>query len=221
MEIDEKPAYYSILPASVRYDKTLSSSEKILYSEITSLANKTGVCTAQNGYFSNLYGKAPETISRWVNNLKNRQYIDVEFTYLPGTKAIDKRIIKINDKPVYEIVDTSYQNSQEGIDENVKDNNTSINNIKENINNINIINIKEKNKNFKKPTIQELIDYCLEQGYGIDVGQFYDYYESKGWLVGKSPMKNWKAAVNNWHRNSKKVKSNESNNNISSSFRGL
>ena len=39
-----------------------------------------------------------------------------------------------------------------------------------------------------------------EKGYVFDAGQFFDYYESKGWLVGKSPMKNWKAACSTWNR---------------------
>ena len=71
----------------------------------------------------------------------------------------------------------------------------------------NIINIKEKpkkkttTKRFVKPTIQEVKDYCLERKNNIDAGQFIDFYDSKGWLVGKNGMKNWKAAIRTWERN--------------------
>ena len=59
---------------------------------------------------------------------------------------------------------------------------------------------KEKVKNFVKPTHDEISQYCLESGNNIDVGRFYDFYECKGWKVGKNPMKDWRAAVRNWYR---------------------
>ena len=52
---DEKPSYYSIITADVRYDERLKPNEKLLYSEITALSNKYGYCTATNSYFSKLY----------------------------------------------------------------------------------------------------------------------------------------------------------------------
>ena len=51
----EKPNYFGILPANVRYDKNLKPMEKILYTEISSLTNKDGYCYATNSYFSRLY----------------------------------------------------------------------------------------------------------------------------------------------------------------------
>jgi len=51
-----------------------------------------------------------------------------------------------------------------------------------------------------KPTLGEITDYCTENGYTIDAQRFCDFYESKGWCVGSSPMKDWRAAVRNWVR---------------------
>ena len=62
---------------------------------------------------------------------------------------------------------------------------------------------KEKVKNFVKPTIDELIDYCNQNVFNVDPNQFIDHYESVGWKVGKNPMKDWQATARNWHRNSK------------------
>ncbi len=59
---------------------------------------------------------------------------------------------------------------------------------------------KTARKRFEKPTIEEITAYCKERGNGIDALGFFDYYESKGWVIGKSPMKDWKAAVRNWER---------------------
>lgn len=56
---------------------------------------------------------------------------------------------------------------------------------------------------FVPPTVDEVKAYCDENGYSVNSGQFVDFYESKGWMVGKTKMKNWKAAVRTWQRNSK------------------
>lgn len=53
---------------------------------------------------------------------------------------------------------------------------------------------------FKKPTIEEVDAYCEERGNGIDAAAFWDFYESKGWFVGRNAMKDWKAAVRTWER---------------------
>jgi DNA-binding transcriptional ArsR family regulator len=68
---------------------------------------------------------------------------------------------------------------------------TTINNNKE---------IKIKNKYFKKPSVSEIEFYSKQKEYKIDAEAFYDFYESKNWMVGKNKMKDWKAAVRTWHR---------------------
>jgi len=74
---------------------------------------------------------------------------------------------------------------------------TTINNNKE---------IKLNNKYFNKPTIIEIKDYCLERNNNIDANSFFDFYESKGWFVGKNKMKDWKAAVRTWELRENKSK---------------
>ena len=71
--------------------------------------------------------------------------------------------------------------------------------------NVNVNDIKEKEstkKNrFVPPTLEQVQDYCKEQSYSnVDAQRFIDFYESKGWFVGKNKMKDWKAAVRNWNR---------------------
>jgi hypothetical protein len=56
-------------------------------------------------------------------------------------------------------------------------------------------------KKFVKPTFDELAAYCIERQNNINLQSFLDFYESKGWVVGKSAMKDWKAAVRTWERN--------------------
>lgn len=58
-----------------------------------------------------------------------------------------------------------------------------------------------KRKRFDKPTLSQITQYCLERNNCVNAEQFYDYYESNGWKVGKNAMKDWKACVRTWERN--------------------
>jgi hypothetical protein len=60
---------------------------------------------------------------------------------------------------------------------------------------------KPPSRIFKKPTTEEIQAYCLERKNSVDPSRFFDYYESKGWLVGRTKMKDWKASVRTWERN--------------------
>ena len=57
-----------------------------------------------------------------------------------------------------------------------------------------------KKGRFTPPTPHQVKEYCTEKGYPVDAERFVDFYTSKGWVVGKNPMKDWKAAVRNWNR---------------------
>lgn len=80
--------------------------------------------------------------------------------------------------------------------------------------NININKTKKKNNNNEKriafvvPSVNEIADYCTQRANDVDALQFFDYYQSKGWSVGKGEMKDWRAAVRIWERN---IKNNTNN----------
>lgn len=59
---------------------------------------------------------------------------------------------------------------------------------------------KRKEVRFTPPTLDEVRAYCQERHNSVDPDQFIDFYISKGWMVGKNPMKDWKAAVRTWER---------------------
>lgn len=59
---------------------------------------------------------------------------------------------------------------------------------------------RAKSTRFVPPTLEEVQDYCLERNNKVDVERFIDFYTSKGWMVGKSKMKDWKACVRTWER---------------------
>ena len=144
----EKPNYYAIIPAEVRYSN-LKPNAKLLYGEITALSNKTGYCFASNNYFAELYGVSKNTVSRWIADLKSLGFITIEIER-NSNKQITKRIIGI------------VKNVDTPIDKKVKDNTTSINNTSNNI------YIREKFVNevmsfdYPKDMLEDFINYWTE-----------------------------------------------------------
>jgi hypothetical protein len=61
---------------------------------------------------------------------------------------------------------------------------------------------KSRTTRFIPPTLEEVRSYCAERKNNVDAQRFVDYYTSNGWLVGKNKMKDWRAAVRTWERNS-------------------
>ena len=198
----EKPSYFAILTADVRYDKTLKPLARLLYAEITALCNKEGYCWSSNQYFADLYEVDPKTVSNWIGQLKTKGYITVQLEYKEGTKQVLKRYIRINKGGMDEIMDTlpikkcipSPQNDGYPPHKIMEDNKT-INNTFNNTTN--------KGTRFTPPSVDEVSDYCNQRNNSVDAETFIDFYQAKGWMVGKNKMKDWKACVRTWETNRK------------------
>ena len=174
----QKPNYYAVIPADVRYNKNLSPNSKLLYAEITALCNMNGKCTATTDYFCKLYEVSRISIQKWLKILEDNNYIKRVNIYKQGSKEILTRVITLVNNPHKQKL-------------------TDNNNI-----NINNNNLTDSNKKafFKKPSVIDIIDYCKERNNNIDADAFIDFYESKDWKIGKNKMKDWKAAVRTWER---------------------
>lgn len=180
----ESPNYYSIIPAFIRYDKELKANEKLLYSEITALSNKNGVCWATNKYFANLYNVATQTISTWISHLKKLNYIDIKFIYEKNGKEISNRLITIKtpekeNLPINKNINTPLrknltppqEKNEYPLKKNLKDNITSINTTRVNkdddgsvvkIDKSSVVNFFEQNGfGLISPVILESIDYWI------------------------------------------------------------
>ena len=180
MEENNNPNYFGILPANVRYDKKLKPMEKILYTEITALANSKGYCYATNSYFANLYDVHKNTAGTWINKLEKLGYIKSKIIYETGTKNVKERqlfiITPINEKidtyqqkdcdPINEKIDTP-------INENIEENNTRINITRLILNNKYIYRSKEfieafesykkMRKSIKKPMTENSVKRMLKK----------------------------------------------------------
>ena len=120
MQDNSEPSYYAIIPAEIRYDKRLSSSQKLLYAEITALSNQSGYCWASNKYFSELYNVNKNTISSWISSLCKHGYIEVDINrakgnmrkvYLKKHIGIPKNMDRYNEKPVHNSKDSNKYNN--------------------------------------------------------------------------------------------------------------
>lgn len=125
--MEDKPNYYSIIPATVRYDKELKANEKLLYGEITSLCNDKGYCWASNKYFSELYNVSTRSITEWVSNLESKNYISIRYD------KDNKRYISILDTLWKKTSRPIEENFYTPIEENFYHNNININNKNNNI----------------------------------------------------------------------------------------
>jgi len=206
--------YYAIIPADVRYDVRLTPNAKLLYGEITALCNEKGFCWAMNEYFADLYSVSKVSVSKWVGNLRDCGYIEVQMQYKEGTKQISNRHIRLS-TPLKEIFNTPIKKSlipsqrkvKDPIKEKFKDNTTVNNTINNTVNmgeTSSPVVYQEKKKPVKRfvpPTLQEVIDYCNQTQAGIDPSSFWSFYESKGWMIGKNKMKSWPHAIGTWKAN--------------------
>ena len=98
MNEEIKNNYYAIIPATVRYNLDLKPNEKLLYGEITALANSKGFCFANNRYFAKLYKVTIHTVSQWISHLEKLGYVKIELIR-DNKKEIKERRIYICDNP--------------------------------------------------------------------------------------------------------------------------
>ena len=174
------------IPAEIWETKELSWNEKVVLLEIDSFTASGRDCFISDEYIANLVGVNERTARRILSKLISLGY--VKKTRFDGRK----RYIESTLTDHIVRADRTQMSGQTG---------QKCPNTNNKITNTNLLK-KEENKEerFRKPSLQEVVHYCLERKNGIDPQTFLDFYESKGWKVGNTPMKDWKAAVRNWER---------------------
>ena len=110
-----------------------------------------------------------------LKELKKHQLIEVKRKGIPA-----KQYFKINEQQVMQLLNNLSATNL-----------TTINKNKE---------IRIINKYFNKPTILEVENYCILRKNNVDAEAFIAFYESKGWMIGKNKMKDWKQAIITWEK---------------------
>ena len=175
------------IPIEIWQDKSLSWNEKILLMEIDSFTAKDRECYISNEYIAELLGVTDRCARKYLSHLLQLGLI---------------RVVKFDGRKRYVESTISFQaewnicSRQDGVSVPHTDNNEYINN-----NSL----YKRESSRFQKPSIDEIRQYCISRNNSVDPEQFFNFYESKGWTIGKSPMKDWRAAVRTWEKREKEV----------------
>ena len=175
------------IPIEIWQDKSLSWNEKILLMEIDSFTAKDRECYISNEYIAELLGVTDRCARKYLSHLLQLGLI---------------RVVKFDGRKRYVESTISFQaewnicSRQDGVSVPHTDNNEYINN-----NSL----YKRESSRFQKPSIDDIRQYCISRNNSVDPEQFFNFYESKGWIIGKSPMKDWRAAVRTWEKREKEV----------------
>ena len=182
------------IPLEIWQTTDLNWNEKILLMEIDSFTSAGRDCYFSNEYIANLLGVTERYASKCLSNLIEAGYV---------------RLVRFDGRKRYV---ESEQKFQAGWNNSSRQSGTKVPHTNIDDLNKNIDNIERDNKGrsrFQKPTLEEVTEYCRTRNNGIDPEEFFAFYESKGWMVGKNPMKDWKAAVITWEKSAKKKSSSQ------------
>lgn len=129
---------------------------------------------------------ARTTIYYWLDFLKREGMVDIK-------KTNKYTVITILNWDEYQELDIKWTSNRHQMDTNNKDNKDK----KEDL-------VGKPQKSFIKPTSEEVTEYAKSINYNLNGQTFVDFYDSKGWMIGKNKMKDWKAAIRTWKNKDQK-----------------
>lgn len=200
----------TFLTEAVRYNKKLSSTQKIILAEISGLCRKQGRCWATNNYFAQKFFLSSRTISRCISNLQDQGLIFIQIDKANG----NKRLIFLCDDsaklstPVDKDDECYRQKSpQIGEPHLIYIKNNKINKVLEEHSrpNLNVENFSSFRKEGNSPMLNQIEHYMISlendwlNGQEMEEAKaFFDHYAARGWKLNGSPMVDWQAAVRSW-----------------------
>lgn len=174
-------------PIEIWNNAELSWNEKILLMEIDSFTNNDKDFFMSDERIAEFLDVHPKSANRILRGLIEKGY--VVKTSCDGRQ---RRLRSTLHYVTSEVTQTLPQNQHQSY-------HTNNSLLKDTLDKSKVAHIKDS-KRFVKPSIAEVADYCRERGNAVDPERFWNFYESKGWMVGKSKMKDWKACVRTWEK---------------------
>ena len=181
--------HYLPIPSQLLWYKLMSICNKAGWSEWVTVGNQRLMATLQMSREASFIKARDELIKAGLIEYQKgkkgcpNKYRMVSFTFKNEVQSVVESVVQ-------NVVKSEVQTEVESV---------AIYKLKQN-------ETKEKDANaskkkFAPPSLEEVEAYCKERGNTVDAAQFIDFYASKGWLVGKVTMKDWKAVVRTWERN--------------------
>jgi hypothetical protein len=184
-------------------DFNLKGNELLIYAIISGFSQEENqVFSGSLQYLAEWTNSTKQGVMKNLKSLVEKKLIGKNEKYINGVKFCEYYATKFTG--VCNKVNGGMQQSLIGGIKQSLTNNIDLDNIDNTI-------VNNKEKKFKKPSIEEVQQYCFERNNNIDAEHFIDYYDANGWKVGKNPMKDWKAAIRTWEK-----RNNGGNNNASS-----
>lgn len=177
MERDFKGVW---IPKEIWLDKRLNALEKVILAEVDSLDKGDDGCWASNQYIADFCQCSSTKVSTSISNLVKLGYLQIQ-SFDGRTRRLKSRLSNF-ERQTFKKSEADFQN--------LKETNTTTN-----------PGTNTRNNMFTPPNIEDVKAYCQERKNNVDPERFIDFYSSKGWMIGKNHMKDWKAAVRTWERN--------------------
>lgn len=168
------------IPKAVWLDERLTALEKVILMEIDSLDTTERGCFASNKHIADFCQCSETKVSKAIAKLVDLGYVKVK-TFDGRLRELQSSLVKSARQPC---------KKDEAASQKVQDSNTDRKTVRK----------TDSYSVFKPPTVDEVRAYCLERKNDVDPQRFVDYYQARGWMIGKSRMKDWKAAVRTWEK---------------------
>lgn len=181
---------FIIIPENIYRDERLSPRAILLYGLVWAFSNERGFCWASNAALAERLHISKSRLSHLVSELNSCGLIRLQADPETGVRHICP-IAENNEG----IANFSYSHCQKQQNPSL---NSAIREYKENISDS--TDTPAKHRRFQPPSVSEVADYCRERGNTINAEQFVDFYEARGWKLGRQTMRDWKAAVRTWER---------------------
>ncbi len=181
---------FIIIPENIYRDERLSPRAVLLYGLVWAFSNERGFCWASNAALAERLHISKSRLSHLVSELNSCGLIRLQADPETGVRHICP-IAENNEG----IANFSYSHCQKQQNPSL---NSAIREYKENISDS--TDTPAKHRRFQPPSVSEVADYCRERGNTINAEQFVDFYEARGWKLGRQTMRDWKAAVRTWER---------------------
>lgn len=180
---------YIVVQGWMLTDLQLKGNELLIYACIYGFSQLDGqTFSGSLQYLADWTNSTKQTVINSLKALIEKGYIEKIDKVVNGVKFCEYRSKNLNG--VVKIFEHGSQKSLLGGSQKSLPNNLDIDNLGN----------KKVYIRFVKPTLEDVTAYCTERGKGVDPQKWYDHYTANGWMVGKNPMKDWKAAVRTWER---------------------
>jgi len=193
-----------MLMVSAMQQKVGSSTRKLVLLKLADNANDKGQCFPSYQHIADQCEISKRAAIEHIKQLETDGFLIIKRrkTDKGNTSNIYQLTLKPSELSASGVVQYLHQGSAESASTPSAESAPRISHSSEPVNESKKKNNKKENPIFKKPSIEQIADYCEERKNGLDPEQIFDHYEANGWVRGKTKVKDWKACVRTWEKSS-------------------